>query len=68
LPRTLSDGVESARLTADLRSELIGLERDYIYKMLREGRITDEARRRIERELDLEEAIIATKRGGEAPL
>jgi hypothetical protein len=30
--------------------------------MLREGKITDESRRKVERELDLEEAIIACKK------
>jgi monovalent cation/hydrogen antiporter len=37
---------------------------------LREGQITDEARRRIERELDLEEASLARKKEGgvEPPL
>src|SRR5215470_3457198 len=44
---------------AELRSELIAAEREYIYGLLRNGQITDEARRRIERELDLEEAGIA---------
>jgi CPA1 family monovalent cation:H+ antiporter len=45
-------------------------EREYIYRLLREGKITDEARRRIERELDLEEASIACKKEGgvEPPL
>jgi monovalent cation/hydrogen antiporter len=43
---------------AELRSELIAAEREYIYGLLRDGQITDEARRRIERELDLEEAGI----------
>ena len=38
----------------------------YIFRLLQEGRITDEARRRIERELDLEEASLAFKRKGEA--
>jgi len=33
---------------------------------LQEGQITDEARRRIERELDLEEASLAFRRDGEA--
>ena len=43
-------------------------QREYIYKLLQDGQITDEARRRIERELDLEEASIACKReGGEEP-
>jgi monovalent cation/hydrogen antiporter len=45
-----------------LRAELISAERDYIYRLLQQGQITDEARRRIELELDLEEASIALKR------
>jgi monovalent cation/hydrogen antiporter len=44
---------------------LINAERAYIYQLLRERRITDEARRRIERELDLEEATITLKREDE---
>ena len=48
-----------------LRAELINAERAYIYQLLREGQITDEARRRIERELDLEEATITLKREDE---
>jgi CPA1 family monovalent cation:H+ antiporter len=70
LPRTISDGVENARRTADLRLQLINNEREYLYDQLRQGRITDEARRRLERELDLEEAIILNRRGGpdSAPL
>jgi monovalent cation/hydrogen antiporter len=69
LPRTLDDGVEAAHLTADLRTEVIDTERQLIHQMLRDGRITDESRRRLERELDLEEAIIASKmQGAEQPL
>jgi monovalent cation/hydrogen antiporter len=70
LPRSLTEGVEIAHLTADLRSEMINTEREFVYQMLKEGRITDESRRRIERELDLEEAIIASKTQGapEQPL
>jgi hypothetical protein len=37
---------------------LIAAEREYIYRLLQNGQITDEARRRVERELDLEEAEI----------
>src|SRR5205807_9651022 len=59
LPRNSSDGAETASAAADVRSEPIAAEREYIYQLLREGKITDEARRRIERELDLEEASIA---------
>jgi Na+/H+ antiporter len=53
---------------AELRMELIAAERQYIYGLLQEGKITDESRRRIERELDLEEASVACKKeGGEEP-
>jgi monovalent cation/hydrogen antiporter len=73
LPRTGSDGVAAAdpeAVACELRTDLIAEERKYIYRLLQEGRITDEARRRIERELDLEEASIAIQieEGIEAPL
>jgi Na+/H+ antiporter len=68
LPEQTSDGTVAAAMAADLRIELIAAERRYIYQALQDGLITDEARRRIERELDLEEASIACKReGGEEP-
>src|SRR5688572_7450528 len=57
-PASLTDGVESAKLAAHLRLDLIAAEREHLMKLLRDGRITDESRRRIERELDLEEATI----------
>jgi monovalent cation/hydrogen antiporter len=65
-----ADGGDAAALAAELRMELIAAEREYIYRLLQEGQITDEARRRIERELDLEEASIACKKEGgfEPPL
>ena len=50
---------------AELRAELIAAEREYIYRLLQDGKITDEARRRIERELDLEEESLAFKRDSE---
>ncbi|MGB7034927.1 MAG: Na+/H+ antiporter [Xanthobacteraceae bacterium] len=54
--------------TYRLRLELIAAEREYIYRQFRDGKITDESRRRIERELDLEEASIACKvEDGEEP-
>jgi monovalent cation/hydrogen antiporter len=73
LPRTGSDGLEaddSEAIACELRTDLIAAEREYIYRLLQEGQITDEARRRIERELDLEEASIAIQieEGIEAPL
>jgi hypothetical protein len=49
-------------LSADLRMELIAAEREFLYQMLRDGKLTDEARRRIEHELDLEEQSIACKK------
>jgi CPA1 family monovalent cation:H+ antiporter len=54
----------------EIRSKLIEAERKFIFEMLREGRITDEARRRMERELDLEELSVAYHRedGVEPPL
>jgi CPA1 family monovalent cation:H+ antiporter len=70
LPRSASDGFETAAAVAEVRSELIATEREYIYQLLRDGKITDEGRRRIERELDLEEASIACRKEGgvEPPL
>jgi len=67
LPKAALDTFDAAA-AADVRADLIALEREYIYQLLRDGRITDEARRRIERELDLEEAAIAReKEGGVEP-
>ena len=43
-----SDGLDPASRAADLRAELIAAEREYIYRLLQDGLITDEARRRIE--------------------
>ena len=49
----------------DLELALITAERKYINDQFRSGNIKDEARRRIERELDLREAHIANQRGEE---
>jgi CPA1 family monovalent cation:H+ antiporter len=62
LPLDLAGGLEQRRTAARLKKELIDIERDYIYELLRDGKITDEARRRIEYELDLEEASLANRR------
>jgi CPA1 family monovalent cation:H+ antiporter len=64
-----ADGAEPS-LGPSLRSELIETERKYIFRLLQEGRITDESRRRMERELDLEEASLACRKEGgiEPPL
>jgi CPA1 family monovalent cation:H+ antiporter len=58
-------GKQAVAAALALRAELINAEREYIYRLLQEGQITDEARRRIERELDLEEATITLKRDDE---
>ena len=61
LPTDMNDGLDRTRLSADIKNELIEAERDFIYELLRDGKITDEARRRIEYELDLEEASVANR-------
>jgi monovalent cation/hydrogen antiporter len=66
LPKNSGDGLEVATLGAEMLLELIAAEREYVYQLLREGKITDEARRRIERELDLEEASIVWRKEDDA--
>jgi monovalent cation/hydrogen antiporter len=61
LPTNLTEGLDHMRQTAKIKAELIEAERDFIYQLLRDGKITDEARRRIEYELDLEEASVANR-------
>ncbi len=61
LPENLTDGVDHLRRTAKIKAELIEAERAFIFQLLRDGKITDEARRRIEYELDLEEASVANR-------
>ena len=61
LPSNLTDSLDHLRQTAALKRDLIKDEREYIYRLLRDGKITDEARRRIEYELDLEEASVANR-------
>ena len=53
---------------AKLTRELIGIERRAIHVLLRDGKITDETRRRIERDLDLEEASLANREFRKIPL
>ncbi|MBV9555469.1 MAG: Na+/H+ antiporter, partial [Pseudolabrys sp.] len=62
LPEDMDDALEHRRQTAKYKKHLIEVERDFIYELLRDGKITDEARRRIEYELDLEEASLANRR------
>ncbi len=52
----------------ELTRELISAERKFIHLLLRDGRITDEIRRRIERDLDLEEASLANREYRKVPL
>ena len=61
LPANLTEGLNHMRQTARIKTELIEVEREFIYRLLRDGKITDEARRRIEYELDLEEASVANR-------
>jgi monovalent cation/hydrogen antiporter len=61
LPLNLEEGLELTRRTAAVKKELIDTERKFIYQLLRDGKITDETRRRIEYELDLEEASLANR-------
>jgi Na+/H+ antiporter len=51
-----------------LTRELISAERKFIHVLLRDGKITDEIRRRIERDLDLEEASLANREYRRLPL
>ncbi|MBR0717420.1 Na+/H+ antiporter [Bradyrhizobium liaoningense] len=51
-----------------LTRELIAAERKFIHVLLRDGQITDETRRRIERDLDLEEASLANREYQRVPL
>jgi monovalent cation/hydrogen antiporter len=51
-----------------LTRELIAAERKFIHVLLRDGKITDEIRRRIERDLDLEEASLANREYRRTPL
>src|SRR5256886_5151222 len=57
LPDSLDpDAHDVSAAGTELTRELISAERKFIHVLLRDGKITDETRRRIERDLDLEEA------------
>ena len=69
LPESLDAEEHDASLRGtELTRELIGIERRFIHDLLRNGKITDETRRRIERDLDLEEASLANREYGHMPL
>ena len=62
LPETLDPETHDVSAAGtELTRELIAAERKFIHMMLRDGRITDETRRHIERDLDLEEASLANR-------
>jgi monovalent cation/hydrogen antiporter len=69
LPDSLDpDRHDASALGTALTRELIAVERKFIHVMLRDGKITDETRRRIERDLDLEEASLANREYSKGPL
>jgi len=69
LPDSLDpDAYEVTAAGRELTRELIAAERKFIHLLLRDGKITDEIRRRIERDLDLEEASLANREYRKGPL
>jgi CPA1 family monovalent cation:H+ antiporter len=68
IPSDLDDGLATIHESNNVRLELIAAERRFLYEMLRDGKLTDESRRRLERDLDLEEAAILARREGQTPL
>ena len=69
LPDSLDpDAREISAEGTELTRELIAAERKFIHVLLRDGKITDEIRRRIERDLDLEEASLANREYRRMPL
>jgi Na+/H+ antiporter len=68
LPDSLDpDAHEVSAAGTALTRELIAGERKFIHVLLRDGKITDEIRRRIERDLDLEEASLANREYRKGP-
>jgi CPA1 family monovalent cation:H+ antiporter len=69
LPDSLDpDALEVSATGIELTRKLISAERKFIHVLLRDGKITDEIRRRIERDLDLEEASLANREYRKASL
>lgn len=62
IPSDLDTARDTLRTNNDIRLELIEAERSFLYELLRDGKIADETRRRLERDLDLEEAAILARR------
>ena len=69
LPDSLDpNGHDISAAGTALTRELIASERVFIHALLRDGKITDETRRRIERDLDLEEASLSNREYRKIPL
>ena len=69
LPDSLDpNGHDISAAGTALTRELIASERVFIHALLRDGKITDETRRRIERDLDLEEASLSNREYRKSPL
>ena len=69
LPDSLDpDSHDVSAAGTELTRELIAAERKFIHALLRDGKITDETRRRIERDLDLEEASLSNREYRKIPL
>src|SRR5437899_2165994 len=69
LPDSLDpNGHDVSAAGTALTRELIAAERKFIHLSLRDGKITDETRRRIERDLDLEEASLSNREYRKIPL
>ena len=69
LPDTLDhDRHDVSAAGTALTRELIVAERKFIHVLLRDGKIIDETRRRIERDLDLEEASLSNREYRKVPL
>ena len=69
LPGSLDpDAHDVSAAGTELTRELIAEERKFIHVLLRDGKITDESRRRIERDLDLEEASLSNREYRTIPL
>jgi Na+/H+ antiporter len=68
LPNEFDPDTDVTAKGTNLVRELIAAERRFIHEQLRDGKITDESRRRIERDLDLEEAGIANREYRRMPL
>jgi Na+/H+ antiporter len=67
-PRASEENMGDVALLSAVRLEIIEFERRLLHGLLREGKINDESRRRLERELDLEEAGVFCRGEGSAEL